>query len=51
VLAGDLYAVGGNVDGASGVHDGVEAFDVRAGRWRACAPLAVGRTGLCALAV
>ncbi len=45
-----MGGAGGGVDEGS-VHASVECYDVAAGRWRPCAPLGCGRSGLALCAV
>lgn len=40
-----LYAVGGNA-GDDSIHDSVECFDPAMNKWRPCASVSIGRSGL-----
>ncbi len=51
MLGEELYVVGGSVTAENQSHDGVEVFCPRVGRWRTCAPISHGRSGLVVLPV
>ncbi len=51
VLGEELYVVGGSITAENQSHEGVECFCPRAGRWRGCAPIGHGRSGLTVLPV